>query len=175
MYDATREPETHRMASDMACVDFRVCIRSDTPCSCDLRAYSLVTECLVRMRSFAITRTADSWFCFAICFISAISFFSCDCREERSRSSSRMAVCKDRRLRAQSLHGASRMPSQRAHLCQDFACSREASQRASCAAEIASSFASLRNLRSSHRLSEYLKQVTRAWAVLTTRSWAKGH
>lgn len=72
----------------MACVDLRVCIFSETPCSCDLRPWNLVMECRIRMRSFAITLTEEIWFCFAIFLISTMSFFSCCSSAVRSRSSS---------------------------------------------------------------------------------------
>ena len=66
----------HFMASAIACVELSVCMRSETPCSWLLRPWNFVMECRVRMRSLAITRTALIWSCFAIFFMSAMSFFS---------------------------------------------------------------------------------------------------
>lgn len=80
----------------MAWVDFKVCIFSDTPCSCDFRPWNLVMECRTRIRSFAITLTDAIWFCLAIFLISTISFFSCCSSALRSLSSSRMDLSRFR-------------------------------------------------------------------------------
>ena len=48
-----------RMASAMACVDFRVAMRNETACSCDLRPYILVTACRLRTSDLAMTLTAS--------------------------------------------------------------------------------------------------------------------
>ena len=50
-----------RIASPMACVDFSVANLNDTACNCALHPCNLVTECRLRTRDVAMTRTASIW------------------------------------------------------------------------------------------------------------------